>query len=377
MGMTDVSWRARQPKGQSTGGQFGKEIKRESDVSLIASEHPPPKSMFGDYDEQEVVKIAEKVAEKFSRQYWPGDRKVSHKDKQDMVQESLLALVTRVKKHGLPDNVPRYLMGTIASNMSRSTSDDWHAGDRKGYRVLKILEERKVEELGRKLTLKEVDGLADEVVQTWPKHAHLDKTNPREEVETTDQSQPKNPKKPRPGFQHRYQTLPTSLNLPTGEDGSQEMGELLPATSTSSQYVRPGSGMDQVFREVEDRDWVSEDSTDKDGRKVGHLTRAKKEIYNALAESYNAPIPRMNSVKPTEANKLLKHVKTHGFDDISDEMMFRAFGNMEKEDRIRVRKVFYKHPEYAQELWESTIRYATEQREDEVWGTSDDGYDAF
>lgn len=375
--MTDVSWRSRQPKGQSTGGQFGKEIKREANVSLISSTPHPPKSMFGDYDEQEIVKIAEKVAEKFSRQYWPGGRKVTHKDKQDMVQESLLALVTRVKKHGLPDDVPKYLMGTIASNMSRSTSENWHAGDRKGYRVLKILEERKAEQLGRKLTRKEVDELATEIIDTWPKHAHLDKTKPRDEESEGEEQKPRNPKKPRAGFQYNYQNLSTSLNLPTGEDGSQELGELLPATSRSSQYVKPGSAMDMAFREVEDREWGSEESARREDRKLGHLSRAKKDIYNALAESYGAPIPRMNSIKASEATKLLKHVKTHGFDQISDEMMFRAFGDLDKADRVGVRKVFYKHPEYGQELWESTIRYATVQREDEVWGTADDGYDAF
>ncbi|MGP4994595.1 hypothetical protein [Glutamicibacter ardleyensis] len=375
--MSDVSWRSRQPKGQATGGQFGRELKRESGVSLISSGNPEPKSMFGDYDEHEVVKIAEKCAEKFSRQYWAGGRKVTHKDKEDMVQESMLALVTRVRNHGLPDDVPRYLMGTIASNMSRSSSEAWHAGDRKGYRVLKSLEEQEVEKLGRKLTLKEVDTLADEILETWPKYAYLDKTNPREEADTEEEAIAKNPKKPRPGFQHRYQTLPTSLNLQVGDESSQEIGDLLPATNGSAQHIRPNSTLDKVFREVEDKDWVSESSSDKDGRKVGHLSRAKKDIYNALAESYDAPIPLMNSVKASEASQLFRRVKKEGFDNIDDQTLFRAFGDLDKDDRIRVRKVFYKHPEYGHELWESTIRYATEQRADEVWGVAGDGYDAF
>ena len=73
-----------------------------------------------------------------------------------------------------------------------------------------------------------------------------------------------------------------------------------------------------------------------------------------------------------EANKLLKQVRDSGFEDIEDKTLFRAFGDLEKSDRIRVRKVFYKHPNYAQELWESTIKYSTEQQAEDVWGGSDE-----
>ncbi|MGP5015087.1 hypothetical protein ACTXJX_14890 [Glutamicibacter ardleyensis] len=378
--MKDVSWRSRQSKGKSTGGQFAQELKRESNVSLLSARPPltEPQSMFGDYSEAETLKIAEKCAEKFARQYWAGGRKVSHKDKEDIVQESMIALVSRVQKHGLPDSVPNYLMGVIASNMSRSSSEAWHSGDRKGYRVLKILQEQREEQQGRKLTLKETDDLANEILETWPKHAHLDRTNPREEQPTEEETRSKNPRKPRPGFQHRYQTLPMSLNLPAGDEGSQEIGELIPASTSTARNVTPGSTLDEVFREVEDKSWVAEGASEKEGRKVGHLSRAKKDVYNALAESYDAPIPRLNSIKVSEANGLLKRVRDTGFDEIDDKTLFRAFGELEKSDRIRVRKVFYKHPNYAQELWESTIRYSTEQQTEDAWSASDEvGYGSF
>lgn len=371
--MSDVSWRSRQRKGQFSGGQFATERKRESNVSLVSAQSTAtePQSMFGDFSEAEVLNIAERCAEKYSRQYWAGGRKVSHKDKEDMVQESLIALVSRVQKHGLPDNVPHYLMGVMASNMSRASSETWHAGDRKGYRVLKALQQQREEQIGRKLKSTETDALANEIIETWPKYAYLDVTNPREEQATKPEENASNPKKPRPGFQHTYQYLNVSLNLPTSEDGP-DMGDLIPDPAKATSHVAPGSSLDRVFREVEDKGWVSEGATEKDGHKVGRLTNAKKDIYLALAESYDAPIPRLNSIKVWEANKLLKQVRDSGFEDIEDKTLFRAFGDLEKSDRIRVRKVFYKHPDYAQELWESTIKYSTEQQADDVWGGSDE-----
>ncbi|HEX9087858.1 MAG TPA: hypothetical protein VF867_10060 [Arthrobacter sp.] len=339
--------------GVPSGGEFAANRHSESDVVLGQTQlhagsvmvedliGADMNSLLAKYTSAErLVEVAHSSAV-YHQAYYNQAGKSNDKDVDDIAQEAILQILERVKKGG-PITDFRQLVNSVTANVTvRATANKFRAEDRRAYRLFVAKRDEAQGLLGRSLTQREEDTVAQIVLDEWHDPRH----------------------KPSKDFRTPH-TVDTSLDRSFGEDGGVEstLGASLVNPENSGHYIEPDSYMDRAFTALETTG-------------AANKAEAKRYAWNAIAERAELPLALPGTIsqrKVTEIRKLMEAQEggvmaackawSDGKDSPTTEALFAPFGTIDIHQRESVigllERIGADKPEKADIMWASAVAFA-------------------
>lgn len=338
----------RRPVGTPGAGRWTETVRPEADLSLALHPADAEKAerisnwedrraataeLLSQYTNPEALTKQVQDAADYFVQYYDQARKSNHVDAQDIRQETL-EVILRMVNSGKPISNIKAVAASVAANLTvRATENKFRAEDRRAYVMYTSKCEALGRELGRSLTQREEDAVAQNILDTWDKPRH----RPSKDFRT-----------PR--------TVDSSIFLDSDEGFS--LADTLAEHAGVDRYVAPDSFMDRAFDEVE---------------QVGsaHKAAARRLMFNALAERTGVPLAREGSLsqrqvtkhraamgeEPGAINQALEDWG-QGIDTPATQALFAPFGDLNISEQIDVTNFLEGHGERAGEMWASALAFA-------------------
>lgn len=331
--------------GVPSGGEFAANRHSESTVVLVQNQRHAGSVQAEDLLAQytspaELMRMAYSSAA-YHQTYYNQAGKSNDKDQHDIAQEAMLQVLERVNKGG-PITDFRQLVNSVTANVTvRATANKFRAEDRRAYRIFVAKRDEAQGLLGRSLTQREEDTLAQIVLDEWHDPRH----------------------KPSKDFRTPH-TVDSSLDRSFGEDGGVEstLGATLVNPESSGHYIEPDSYMDRAFTALETTG-------------AANKAEAKRFAWNAIAERADIPLAAAGSLSQRKVTDLRKLMENHeggviaacknwndGKDNAATEALFAPFGTLDVDGQEKVvgllERIGAGNPEKADTMWASAIAFS-------------------
>jgi hypothetical protein len=277
----------------------------------------------------DLMRMAYRSAE-YHQTYYNQADKSNEKDKHDIAQEAMLQVLERVNKGGAITDF-RQLVNSVTANVTvRATANKFRAEDRRAYRLFVAKRDEAQGLLGRSLTQREEDTLAQIVLEDF----------------------------------RTPHTVDSSLDRSFGEDGGVEstLGATLVNPESSGHYIEPDSYMDRAFTALETTG-------------AANKAEAKRFAWNAIAERADIPLAAAGSLSQRKVTDLRKLMEKHdggvigacknwndGKDNAATEALFAPFGTLDVDGQEKVvgllERIGAGNPEKADTMWASAIAFS-------------------
>ncbi|QOD05898.1 hypothetical protein [Pseudarthrobacter sp. BIM B-2242] len=322
--------------GVPSGGEFAKTLHSESPVVLGDGAAASGRLA-------EFTTPADLVAMTYSSAaYWQNFYRQKDKSNtmglDDIAQEAVVQVLKHVQS-GKPITNFRQLVNSVTANVTvRATANKFKAEDRLAYRILEKKRQRMTEEVGRSLTQKEDDVLAQEVLDEW----HDDRHKPSKEFRTP-------------------WTVDRSLDATFGEDGGVEstLGATLVSPESSGHYIAPDSYMDRAMGALETTG-------------AAKKAEARRLAWNAIAERAEVPLSRAGSLSQRQVTKHRGVIDKHdggvlaacrdwsnNVDNEATAALFAPFGELSVDDQDKVVTMLERlGADKADDMWANALAFA-------------------
>ncbi|MCC3299471.1 hypothetical protein [Arthrobacter caoxuetaonis] len=317
---------ARVPQGVPAGGQFAATAHAESPLSLALENFAPSETIL-----QQAYKSSRYWADRYGL-----NRKSNVVEVDDVAQEALVRMFENVSRDVEIKDWKKYMTG-MASNVAGSSTETFYRHEnRVAYR---LFEERCQEIINREQrmpTTAEENAIEKDILDNWHDPRH----------------------KPGKNFRIAF-TVERSLDATSNEDMSGSFADTLAAVE-QTRNVPVDSYMDRAF-----------DALDEKG--VASKAKARRLVWNALAEGTGVPLSREGSLSQRHVTRyravMNKHEGgimaacndwAHGNDNEATEALFAPFGaDLDVEGQEKVVDMLERlGAEKALPMWESAISYA-------------------
>lgn len=337
--------------GVPTGGQFAASQRAESDLTL----EDLTDAYLGEVDStpEEIDEVRRTIDLAYdSARHWESRKGVRERsrgviDVDDMAQEAALSILEReANGHVIKDK--KGYMHTYAWGIAQQAGNHGvRQEDRKALKMFRTECSEREATLGRSLTRSEEDQIADDIRANWH-----------------DQR-----RKPTVNFRRFQGQMEVSMDA---QESTDAVGYLLPNSvlgrpGEETTEVAPGSYTDRALAAVEGHE--------------GDLRDARRMLWNALAEMSDNDVPMvragtMSQRKVTAARATLAQHPggvlgaardwENGQSNAATEALLAPWGERSVDERQSVIDQMRRHPERAEDLWDSALKLANNRNADRV-----------